>query len=110
MVALLSDSYSRRSDRAETLKDVTSGPPALPVPVRYSFMPVGSRTSGVLSKETPPSRLKSKSESSLKYLGSLEDFAYFVELAGLVPTIDVSIDPPDCQLGLNLPISGKLTL
>lgn len=54
MVALPSEEKRRRSDRAATSEDVTKGPPFWPVPLRYSFMPTGSRTFGVLSKGTPP--------------------------------------------------------
>lgn len=57
IVALLSLSYNRRSLREETLKEVTRGPPWLPVPFRYSWTTRGSNTSTVLSKWIPPAVL-----------------------------------------------------
>ena len=47
----------RKSERASTFGEVTSGPPRPFVPERYSFMPAGSRTAGVESKPIPPLRL-----------------------------------------------------
>jgi len=57
MVALLSDEKSRRSEFVVSLKPTTRGPPALPVPLRYSFTLDASKTAVVLSKLLAPSRL-----------------------------------------------------
>lgn len=57
MVALLLLSYRRRSLRDETLKEVTSGPPACPVPFKYSWTTRGSKFATVESRCIPPARL-----------------------------------------------------
>jgi hypothetical protein len=57
MVTLPSDEKIRRSDLVVTLEPTTKGPPAFPVPVRYSLTPTLSKIAGVLSKLLPPSRL-----------------------------------------------------
>lgn len=57
IVALPSEMKRRRSERAATLGEVTSGPPLPLVPSRYSSMPAGSSPAGVESKPIPPLRL-----------------------------------------------------
>jgi len=59
MVILPSEEKIRRSELVVWLLPTTSGPPRRPVPLRYSFTPVVSRISGVLSKWLAPSVLVS---------------------------------------------------
>ena len=86
MVTLLSEENRRRSNRAETLLDTTKGSTELPS--RYAFMPVASRTVGVVSKPTPPSRLFEVSDLSSRLCARKAHFVVDTELSG---TIEIRI-------------------
>jgi hypothetical protein len=57
IVALPSEENMRKSESAVELGPTTKGPPAKPVPLRYSLTPTLSNTAGVLSNEARPSVL-----------------------------------------------------